>query len=768
MLLLKGDEAYKAGKYDEAAIAYAGARDAFPDAPVTAELRESATERYAQAAVEHGRMLSRKGDVEGAKQAVDKVLEDAVAPDDLGANSFRAQLDDPIRTNPSITKKDAMDVDQVRRLLYTAQGAFDLGKYNDAKGRYEDVLRIDPYNAAARRGMEKTAAQKSEYFASAQDHARAEILAMVDKEWELPLAPGLVTPDLPSLGVLGESKDFIPASRKLSRIIIPQFRLEQATLMEAVDLLRLRSTEYDTVTLDPTQKGVNIAVNLGDSNTSPAKEILAKTFDLQVSNVPMDQILKYIADITGTVVKSDDFAVTITPAGRGSDDMISKTYRVPPDFLSSITAGVNAEKATDDDIFNSDKDKRGLLPKRMGAQEALAMQGVTFPDGATASFNASSNTLRVNNTSSNQDIIEQIIDSIALVEPVSVAVRITMLRVQENRLEELGFDWMLNTFAFGQDSWIPGASELNLSGGTTGNGGSINDIAGIPGTIFPTNPITAGNRSGDGAISGNNTIDSLIAAGNNRGTQSNNRAPGILGVNGIISNATVQVLMRGLDQKKGTDLMAQPSVTTRSGQAASIKIIREFIYPTEYEPPELPNTVSSTPIIDPIAGTVTQGASTFPVTPATPSAFDMKEVGVILEVLPVADANKQYVDVTLSPVITDFDGFVNYGTPIQSTSTNLFGITTTRVVTDNSILQPVFSVSKVNSNLVVADGATIVIGGLMKDEITDVNDKTPILGDLPLVGRLFQSDAKKHTSTAILFLVNVELLDPTGRPYRDR
>ena len=63
MLLLKGDEAYEAGKYDEAVAAYAGARDSFPDAPATAELRISATERYAQASVEMARESARKGDV---------------------------------------------------------------------------------------------------------------------------------------------------------------------------------------------------------------------------------------------------------------------------------------------------------------------------------------------------------------------------------------------------------------------------------------------------------------------------------------------------------------------------------------------------------------------------------------------------------------------------------------------------------------------------------------------------------------------------------
>lgn len=768
MLLEKGDEAYKKGEYAEAVSAFSGARELFPISPATSELREAATQRYAQASVELAKVLTKKGDVEGAKATMDKVLEQSVAPDDFSARGYRADLDDPIRTNPALSKEHGADVDQVRRLLYTAQGAFELGKFDEANRHYMEVLRIDPFNTAARRGMERVFSDKSTYYKSAYDETRADFLSKVGGAWELPLEPVL---DLPALGEverLGWQSDSVPLSNKLSRIIIPEFRIEQASLMEAVELLRLRASENDTFETAPLKKGINIAVNLGDPMMEPAKGILAKTFDLNLSNVPVSQILKYLTEITGTSYKVDDFAVNLVPSGTGNDDMITRTYRVPPDFLSNLSSGANAEESSGgDDIFNTEIGRGGLLAKRMGAQQALSLQGIGFPEGASASFNGASNTLRVINTAANQDIIEQIIESIAQTEPVSVAVRVTMLKVEKNRLEELGFDWMLDNFGFGQDSWVPGAKELNLSGGTAGNGTAITDIAALPGSILPTNPITAGNRSGDGAIN-SNSIDSIIAAGSTRGVQTSNRAPGILGVNGIIGGSTVQTLMRGLDQKKGVDLMAQPSVTTRSGQAASIHLIDEFIYPTEYEPPELPNTVGTAQIADIDAGTVTDASSsTFPVTPATPTAFQSRDVGITLEVLPVADANRRYVDVTLNPRIVDFDGFVNYGTPITTSSSGVFG-TATRTLTENAILMPVFSVRRVNSNLVVADGATIVIGGLLKDESQDVQDKTPILGDIPLLGRLFQSNARSHSSTAIIFLVNVELLDPTGRPYRDR
>ena len=212
--------------------------------------------------------------------------------------------------------------------------------------------------------------------------------------------------------------------------------------------------------------------------------------------------------------------------------------------------------------------------------------------------------------------------------------------------------------------------------------------------------------------------------------------------------------------------MIKPSVTARSGQASSIVSVREFIYPTEYEPPELPNDTTGGVRIF-INGAEVTGNSEA-VTPATPTAFEKRDVGVTLEVLPVADADKQYIDITVNPTFTNFDGFVNYGTPINASRTDILGNASKSVITPNRILMPIFSKQSVSTNVRVADGATIAIGGLISDTIQNVEDRVPVLGSIPIVGRLFQSTAKQPTSTAILFLVNVEIMDPTGRPYRNR
>ena len=758
-LLRKGDEVYQAGRYAEALAAYAGARDLLPDAPVSDELRAAATQRYVQASIEQARVLSRNGDVAGAKAAVDKVLRDDVAPNAAQALAFRAQLDDPIRTNPALTEEHAENIDAVRRRLYTAEGAYDLGKFDEAKKHYEEVLRIDPTNTAARRGMEKVASAKSDYQKAAYDHTRAEMLGQVDAAWEIQVPAPELGPGPAEPGAAAADIGTVTVAAKLDRIIVPKIALEQTTLEEAVDFLRTTTRKTDLGGTDT--EYMNFTVNLGPPDSAIAKRIRAKRFDLRLAQVPLKQILNYITELTQTSFTTDEFSVIITAAGFTSDELIMRSYHVPPDFITSLSSGAKTPAAAADP-FATGPAKQGLLAKRLSAQEALTQQGVLFPEGASASYSATSNILRVVNTATNQDFIAQVIEAMTQTQPVLISIRVTLIKTQQTNLKELGFDWLVSPFA------LNGANSVFGSGGTVGNtpgrtgadfispvdGMPINGVPLIPSA--PVNPgvVTNGLRSGSYAIQSNN-IDEMIN-NPNRDVQRGSVAPGVLAVTGLFSNSQVQMVMRGLNQKKGVDIMAQPSTVTRSGQSSKVEIIREFIYPTEYEAPQIPQTMG------------VGGGGVTPVTPSFPTAFKKKDVGITLEVLPVADANKRYVDITLNPSLSDFDGFVNYGSPINSIVTSLVGGSQTVQLTTNSILMPVFSVQKLATQLSVADGSTIALGGLMAERVQNVEDKVPLLGNIPVLGRLFQSTAKQPVSTAIIFLVHVELLDPTGRPYRDR
>ena len=95
---------------------------------------------------------------------------------------------DPIRNSQPLLEEHAREIDEVRRKLYIAEGNHNLGKYDESQKTYEEVLRLDPYNKAARRGMEKVAAAKADYYRAAYDHTRAELLLEEDEAPETPAA----------------------------------------------------------------------------------------------------------------------------------------------------------------------------------------------------------------------------------------------------------------------------------------------------------------------------------------------------------------------------------------------------------------------------------------------------------------------------------------------------------------------------------------------------------------------------------------------------
>lgn len=765
-LINQGDLAYQANRFGDAVTAFSGARGLIPDAPVSRELRAATTERLVLASIAHARALSRKGDVAAAIAAVDAVLVPGVAPQDPAALALRTELDDPIRTNPALTKEHAAAVDEVRRQLYTAEGAYNLGKFAQAATLYQSVLGIDPTNSAARRGLEQVAKAKSDYAKAATDQTRAEMLNQVTAGWEIPVAPLLLDVDPIDPGAPAGASGLIPVANKLDRIIIPSLILEDATLEDAIELLRMRSTEFDLLETDPARRGINFDLQLGGPDSPLGNSIRATRLSLRLNGAPLSQLLRYITERTKTIYTTDGYAVIIRPHGSESKEMVTRSFRVPPNFISTLSGAGGAAAA--DDPF-ADKASKGLLTERLGAREALAKSGIPFPDGAAASLSGGS--LIVTNTPTNLDHVAEIVNSIAKTEPVMVVVTVQMIKCQENRLKELGFDWLLGNVGFGGSSWIPGAENLNFGGGTTGNGGNFGDIALPPGQIT-SNPVTAGNRSGGEAVY-TDSIDAAIAAssGSSRSLLGPSRAPGVFGVTGLIDNNSVEMMMRGLNQKKGVDIMTAATTVTHSGQQSSVRSVKEMFYPQSYEPPELPNSVGGD-LNDPNNfNNIGGGRAPFAVTPSHPTDFTMREVGIILEVTPTAGPDKRFVEVTLAPQVVDFDGFVNWGSPIsEPTTLPAFGLINPLAarsveLTPNRILEPVFSANRMNTSVTVQDGQTIVLGGLMQDRMVTVEDQTPILGSLPLVGRLFQSDVTQPVTTAVVFLVHVKLVDPTGQPY---
>jgi len=158
--------------------------------------------------------------------------------------------------------------------------------------------------------------------------------------------------------------------------------------------------------------------------------------------------------------------------------------------------------------------------------------------------------------------------------------------------------------------------------------------------------------------------------------------------------------------------------------------------------------------------------NSFPVTPTTPTAFEVRNTGVTLEVEPVVGPDGYTIDLNLVPQVVEFEGFINYGSPIQTTATNALGVTTTQILTPNVINQPIFSTRKVTTSVSIFDGNTVVLGGLMREDVQKVEDKVPIFGDIPIIGRLFRSSVDQHLKRNLVIFVSARLMKPDGDPVR--
>ncbi|HSJ05040.1 MAG TPA: Amuc_1098 family type IV pilus outer membrane protein [Verrucomicrobium sp.] len=732
-ILAEAHAAEQKGEHEQALKLYRQAWDLLPDSPNTAALKREARDGYSRAAIAQAAKLADEARYAAARFLLKSVLDENFDPDNKAALTLQKRLDDPVRYEPALTPEHLANVKVVEEKLRLGQGLVSLGDFDAANERFREVLRIDPYNAAARRGMEQAEQHKSVYFDAARDHTRSKMLAGVDAQWE-DNVPVLDVSQLfgaggSAMGVMGGTKDAILV--KLRTIIVPMVDLQGASLEEVIEFLRIRSRE-----LDPAKKGVGFVVK-----ASP--EARSKPVSMSMASVPLEEILRYATEMTGSVYRVDEFAVTVTSRAEKSETLIAKQYRVPPDFLQTspaASAPAAGQAPAADPFAQAPAGGTNVLQvRRLGAKEFLEQRGVIFPEGAAASYNPSTNILFVRNTADNMAMVDTFVDQAVNATPKQVEIQVRMIEINETRLNELGFDWLMGQFN------VPG-SERVFGGGA----GQIDPAEPVP---FNANPLTNGLRS-SGALLGVPSIDGLI--GRATVPAANSKSPGMFAVSGVFTDPQFQVVIRGLKQSIGVDVLAAPTVVTKSGQRANITVAREFRYPTEFDPPQIPQSLNA------VANGVSYTASFAPITPSTPTAFEKRDVGITLEVEPVVGDGNKTVELNLVPSSTEFEGFIDYGTDIQNTAP--VGLNGSYVTYDvpNDILQPIFRTNKVTTSVSVWDGNTVVLGGVTFEKRQKIDDKVPVLGDLPLVGRNFQSKVNLVERKNVIFFVTVRVIDPAG------
>ena len=745
-----GFQALSAGNYVAAETNFSAALIFLPERPQNAAVREQISWGLAEAQYLRARgMVQNRERLADARKLVNSAL--AGVPDHRGAQALNRSLTrlEKVSALPKPPSRQVVTIDKQADIDQTYDEArqwYMIKDYDRALALFEQVLLRDPYHKSAMRYIRKIEADKYK-LASYEREARVQgMMTDVRRSWSPPIRADIEVPE--NIGKDG-GVDSKPASdrlnEKMQKIIIPAVEFRQANINDVVNFLVEAS-----IAADPAGEGVNIILNLGTSGggavAAPAPVMAPATDDwgfgaddfgapastgmsytpgvrditLNLRRISMLDAIKYITEVAGLKYRIEDSAVMITPLDAPVGNILTRMYPVQPSFMDVIVERQAVSSEERDQEFVSMSGRVSVT--KSDVKEFFEKTGVKFPTGASITYNATISQLIVANTADNLETFERILQQLNVV-PNQVEIEARFVEVDQSDLEELGLQWILNdNYEF--------ATKKN------GSGERMQINANNQG-------LTQGNRffgydSGNQAVSAVSTI-----------TQAGGQAMlgGILSASSVLTNPEVTIVLQALSQHGGTDLLSAPRVTTRSGVNAQIQVVTEIIYPTEF-------TVTQ-PSVD-SDGNVTMG----PI--SEPGTFETRETGVILNVTPTVGPDGYTIDLVMAPEVCELVEWLQYGSVIEIPSE--FG---NQIWTYNMPM-PVFTSRNVTTSIVIWDGQTVVMGGLIREELTTIKDKVPLLGDIPLLGRLFRSEGQYSRKKNLLIFVTARLVDPAGRPiHRD-
>jgi general secretion pathway protein D len=130
------------------------------------------------------------------------------------------------------------------------------------------------------------------------------------------------------------------------------------------------------------------------------------------------------------------------------------------------------------------------------------------------------------------------------------------------------------------------------------------------------------------------------------------------------------------------------------------------------------------------------------------------ETGPLLDVVPYVLSDGYTINLTLIPSVTEFAGY--------QTPPNVANVTGGLNVVQLPVILPSFNIRQVLTTVNIWDGQTVILGGLVTSQTQTEKDKVPVVGDLPIVGRLFQSQMKVAVKKNLMIFVTATIVDPAG------
>jgi general secretion pathway protein D len=739
------ETADKAWKNDDYATALAQYQLALAKLPISTAMsaRNRAAERIPECEYRVVLALVKEGKKPEALAKAKEFLERR--PDNKALEQLRTRLTEEKPKDEEDAKKQAASEvrSEAEKQMFVGKQQMAERQFDRARASFESALAIEPENREAMRYLKELGDRKFVSSTVERNATAAKMTAQVRDTWN---------PQYKMIkGKVAEAEGPKPPPSgpniltKMEKIIIPEIEFRQANIHDVVEFLNKASVEGDKES-EQSQRGVNIILNLNPSGGAPASAPAAKPAGESLFEAPAGgggggggqsyeitftaryisllSALKIITSVAGLKWRVDGNIVMIVPADYDPSEIEVRMYPVEPTFIERVReAGAAMPQA---DVTRGGREVTGLQAEGIGSvvpdlETYFKGMGMKFPKGSSITYNSAIGKVILANTAENLAIFEKILPELNVV-PKQVEIEARFVEVNETDLQEMGLEWLLT------DNW-----ELAAKQGALGSSERIQMNANKAEGGF-----TKGLR-----FWGTGTDATADTMAEGKGTLGR-----LLSVSSVLTNPELTMVLHMLEQNGNADLLSAPKVTTRSGAEASIRVVTEFIYPTSFE----------------VQGGTLQGAANnnsaqaIQETTVVPQDFATREVGVILTVLPEVSPDGNMINLTMTPQVVTEPTWYQYGSTVRRAD----GSTQTL-----NMPQPFFHVRSINTQISIYDGATVVMGGLITEDLRKVNDKIPVLGDIPLLGTLFRSKSDRSIKKNLLIFVTAKLVDPAGRLIRN-
>ncbi|MDD5705536.1 MAG: hypothetical protein PHR35_06390, partial [Kiritimatiellae bacterium] len=736
---LRKGEYTEAQKLYEEALKFIGAR------PGNEEVRDEAVKGVAEAIYRQAGVLWKKGDREAAIQLARQARERGHPKAPRMVAALQHEIDHPPEPKvPKDPKRWTTDDYQKERETATrglakAREYYITGEYDEARAQLELILRDNPYDMDAMQMLKRVNERAFDTSTSERDTTRSKMIRDVRDTWNprryaidtvevsdkkmptqegQPVGKGYKTPEQTTI-------------EKMQAITIPEINFRAANINDVIAFFETASREFDSPDTPPEKRGVSFVLKLAGGST-PAPPVADDPFATPAATaaggvspvtfsaryVTLYDALKIVTDVAGLKFRVRGTVVMVMPINVPDMDLVTRSYTVLPS-LKVVASSAARELSTParggdggDFLAAAEVPDTGRVDWKQFFQD----MGILWPDGSSISYNENIGKLRVSNTPENLAALEQLLEELN-VTPRQIEIESRFVEVSQTDLESIGFEWLLT------DDWEIAHKEGALS-------------------PFDTQRIVA--KAGSGTP---NRLRYLDNQGINATLGPVDDA--VLGVASVLTNPELSFVLHLLSQRQNTDLLSAPKVVTKNNQEAIIKVVTEFIYPTEYTVNE--GSAAS--------GGDAGGASAVGAT-VEPGSFEMREVGVILQVVPEVSPDGQMIDLLLNPQIVSEPEWKDYGFDTMTMINDQ--IQTMHLPME----QPFFKVRSISTRISIYNGATVVMGGMITEVRNEVDDKIPVLGDIPLLGRLFRSRHDHSEKRNLLIFVTARLVDPAGRSLK--